>query len=241
MRFLLEVARPDADVEAAARAYVRRTIWRGEARWHPELLTEQPVEGFEHLLAAYRLGRGVILNFTHHGCYEGFSPSVARLGVHSHMLGFDHIMRDDAPGWLKQNLRISSTGGNTPTSVAIGSQGIADLLIRGLVVSIASDVPGRTPVRFVGRSLLGSFGAARIAASTGSPVIVVTSEMAADGRVLVRLHPALHPADFDSPRDLLDHMLATHEEALLRWPQAYDVPLSRWGMVTCPAPAASPR
>ena len=39
MRFLLEHTRPDADLEAAARAYVRGQVWRGELRWHPELIT----------------------------------------------------------------------------------------------------------------------------------------------------------------------------------------------------------
>jgi len=240
MRFLLEAARPDADIEQAARAYVRRMIWRGEARWHPELLTRQRVEGFEHLVAARDLGRGVILNYMHHGGYEGLSPSLSRLGIRSHMLGFDHIFGDDAPGWLKQNLRVSTSGGNTTVSVAVGSQGIADLLTQGLVVTLASDVPGRTPVRFAGRDLMGSFGAARIAHSVGAPVVVATSEVDEHGRPFVRIHEMLRPADFESPRELLEEMLSRHEPVILSWPEAVDIPLSRWGQVTSPASPTSP-
>jgi lauroyl/myristoyl acyltransferase len=205
-------------------------VWRAEVRWHPELLTRQRVEGLEHLTTAYALGRGVVLNYMHHGYYEGLSPSLARHGVRSHMLGLDHIFGDDAPGWLKQNVRISTTGGSTPVSVAIGSQGIADLLTQGHVVTITSDVPGRTPVTFAGRRLLGSFGAARIAASTGSPVVVATFETDAAGP-FIRIHDTLHPQEFDSPRDLLEEMLARHERAVLSWPEETDIPLSRWGLV----------
>ena len=239
MGFLLEAARPAADVDAAAKKYVRRMIWRAEARWHLPLLTEQCVEGIEHLLAARDLGRGVIVNYMHHGGYEGLSSSVARLGVRCHMLGFDHIFGQDAPAWLKQNLRVSTHGGNTTVSVKVGSQGIVELLNQGLVVTLASDVPGRTPVHFAGRDLMGSFGAARIAASTDSPVVVATSEVDVEGRPFVRIHEPLHPADFESPKELLEEMLRIHEPVILTWPEGCDIPLSRWGLVTAGTKVAS--
>ncbi len=37
------------------------------------------------------------------------------------------------------------------------------------------------------------------------------------------------PIDFANPQALLERMLAIHEDALLRWPEATDLPLSRWG------------
>jgi lauroyl/myristoyl acyltransferase len=236
MRFLLEVARPAADIETAARAYVKRMIWRGELRWHPALLTRQRVLGVDQLVAARRLGRGVVLNFMHHGAYEGLPPSLARMGVPSHILVFDHLFSDAAPGWLKQHVRVATTGGGTLVSVTVGSQGIADLLNQGLVVALASDVPGRTALRFAGRDVLGSFGAARIAVATGSPVVVATSELDSQGRPFIRLHTPLHPADFESPRELLEEMLARHELVVLRWPEASEIPLSRWSL-----PAGNPR
>ncbi len=235
MAFLLARSRPGADLEAAARAYVRQMTWRGELRWHPHLITEQRVEGFAHLQAAHDLGRGVVVNFMHHGSYDGLFPSLARLGIRSYILAFDHLFSDDTPGWLKQHVRVASIGGNTPISVAVGSDGVRDLLRRGLVVGLASDVPGRTPLRFAGHQVLGSSGAARAAVATGAPVVVATSELDASGRRVVRLHPPLQPTAFSSPQELLEEMVALHEDAVLRWPEGSERPLSRWHLAPSPS------
>ncbi len=228
MRFLVEHTRPDADLDAVARGYLRYQIWRGELRWHPDLLTRMRVEGIEHLHDARARGRGVMLSFMHHGHYDGAFPSLARQGVRCHMVVYPYMLGADAPGWLRQHIRVASTGGGVPVSAEIGTDGILDLLRGGEVVAIASDVPGRTPMRFVGRDVLGSFGAARLASEAGSPVVVVTSERDETGPFL-RAHEPLEPSDHDSSRALLERMLARHEAVQVRWPEATDLPLSRWG------------
>ncbi len=230
MGFLLEKTRPEADVEAAARDYVKQQIWRGELRWHPERITRMRVEGIEHLLAARDRGRGVMLNFVHHGTYEGGFASLGRLGAPAHMIVYPYMVRDDAPRWLKQHMRVACTAGGTRVSAEIGTPGIVNLLNEGAVVAVASDVPGRTPLRFVGRDVLGSFGAARIAADAGAPVVVMHMEFDDDGPY-VRLSEVLEPKEFDSPEALLEEMLARHEQVLVQWPEHTDLPLSRWGRV----------
>lgn len=229
MRFLLERSRPGADLEAAARAYVRCEIERGELRWHEDLITHQDVLGLEHLERARAQGRGVVLSFMHHGRYEGALPSIARHGITSHMVAHDHLLRDDAPVWLQQHIRVAQVGGGTMVGASIGREGMADLLRRGEILTIASDVPGRTPVRFAGRDLVGSFGAALLATSLGAPVVVMTSERGPDGWPRVRLHEPLDPAVFPAPEKLLETMLAIHEEAVLAWPEMTDLPSTRWG------------
>ncbi|MCW2762626.1 MAG: hypothetical protein JWR85_2827 [Marmoricola sp.] len=229
MRFLLEHTRPEADLDAVARAYVKRMIWRGELRWHPKLITWMRVEGIEHLLAARDLGRGVVISYLHHGYYESASAALARYGVPCHMAAYPTTLAEDAPGWVRQHVRMSVEGGGIAVSTDVGSQGITDLLNQGAVVTIASDVPGRTPVRFVGRDLMGSFGAARIPAATGSPVVLMTTEESQHGPY-VKIHEPLDPADFESPRELLEVMLATHERFVLASPEASDRPTSRWGI-----------
>jgi lauroyl/myristoyl acyltransferase len=228
MRFLLEHTRPEADLEQVARAYVRYQARRGELRWHPELLTGLRVDGMGHLLGARSAGRGVMLNFVHHGYYDGAFPSIARLGAPAHMVVYPYMLEPDAPLWLQQHVRVGTANGGTAVSAAVGTQGLLEILRRGEVLAIASDVPGRTPMKFVGREVLGSFGAARLAAEAGSPVVVMTSEEDERGPV-IRLHDPLDPQDFDSPQSLLEAMLAIHEDVILRWPEATDLPLSRWG------------
>lgn len=227
MRFLLEHTRPEADIEAAARAYVRFQARRGELRWHPDQLASLPVVGLEHLVAARDAGAGVVLSFVHHGFYEGAFASIARRGVPGHLVAYPYMLEPDAPLWLRQHVRVSCLHGGTPVSAAIGSDGIRDLLRQGHVVAIATDVPGRTPMRFAGREVLGSFGAARLAGDTGSPVVAVSTEFDERG-AFIRLHEPLHTAAFESPRELLAAMLAIHERVLVRWPEATDIPLARW-------------
>jgi len=228
MGFVLEKTSPDADIEAVARAYVRYQARRGELRWHPELLTSLPVEGIDHLLAARAEGRGVVLNFMHHGYYDGAFPSIARLGAPAHLVVYPYMLEDDAPLWLQQHVRVGSMNGGTVVSAGMGTDGLLSLLRRGEILALASDVPGRTPLRFVGRDVLGSFGAARLASLAQAPVVVMTSEENESGP-FIRLHEPLDPEAFPTPEDLLEQMLPIHEAVLLRWPEAADLPLSRWG------------
>lgn len=229
MSHLLAVKRPDADVEAAARAYVRRMIWRGELRWHPELHTDRRLEGLQHLQKAHASGRGVMVVYTHHGSFDGATGALTRHGIRAQMTAFPTTLRDDAPAWIRQHVAVSSWGGSTAVSTAIGTKGIVELLGEGHVVTIACDVAGRTPVHVLGRDLTGSFGSARVPYLADAPVVLMTTEKDAGGEEFVRLHEPLEPRDFASPQELLEVILARHEEVLLTWPELHDVPLSRWG------------
>jgi lauroyl/myristoyl acyltransferase len=242
MRFVLEHTRPDADLDEVARAYVKSQIWRGELRWHPETISHLRVEGLEHLQAARELRGGVLLNFTHHGQYDGGFPSLARHGFPCHIAVHPYMLEETAETWLKQHVSVACRAGGVAVSAGIGTDGLTALLRSGSVVAIASDVPGRTPVRFVGRDVLGSFGAARLAAATGAPVVVQTFDKDAQGPFL-RLHEPLLPDSFDGPKPLLEAMLGHHEAALVRWPEWADIPRSRWGLPTTnqsTPPATSP-
>ncbi len=77
-----------------------------------------------------------------------------------------------------------------------------------------------------------------MAMATGSPVVVMTSELVHEGDAmpLVRLHEPLDPADFETPQQLMERILEIHEPYVTRWPELYDVPTSHWG-VAAPATA----
>ena len=227
VRFLLPDL-PEAELDGVARAYVRYQARRGELRWHPELLLSLRVEGMEHLLAAKAQGRGVLVNFIHHGYYDGAFPSIARLGAPCHIVVYPYMLEPDAPLWLQQHVKVGSANGGAAVSADVGTEGLVTLLEDDQVLAIASDVPGKTPIKLFGREVRGSFGAARLPMATGSPVVVLTSEEDEHGPC-IRLHEALQPGDFETPQELLEAMFAIHEEVVLRWPEAYDLPLSRWG------------
>jgi len=229
MEFLVGEARPDADLDRLAREYVEWTRWRIETRWHHDrFLPAVRIEGAEHLEA----GRdGAVLNFLHHGPFERLGLSVAQHGHHLHMMmapWFFAAPEDVAPH-LRQH-RVITERGCSVFSSEEGSAGVRRRLAEGRLVSLATDMPGSTEVTFVGRQLLGTFGAARLAHEAGKPVLVVTSHRGReDGEPLFRVHEPLRPEDFPDAHALLERMLRIHEPAVLDWPAAYEEPRSKWG------------
>lgn len=227
MRFLLERTRPDADLDAAAKQYLAWMAWRDEARWHPRLITRQPVAGLTHLT---EVRTGAILSFMHHGQYDGVFASLARLGVRLQVVANPRHLDASAPAWLRQQIKLVARGGNAVIPVTAGSLEMRDRLKSGAIIAIASDVAGRTPVSFAGRRVIGSAGAARIAWATGRPIVVMTSHPGDGTRTRLQLHEPLHPADFSSAEDLLAASLLTHEGAVLAWPEAHDQPSRRFAI-----------
>jgi lauroyl/myristoyl acyltransferase len=231
MRFLLEKSDPSADIEAAAKRYVWRQAWRGELRWHPHLSTSQRIIGLEHLEEARSRGRGVVFNWMHHGAVEGTAKPFADAGFHMRQVGAAKLF-GSLPAWLRQHLQIAAMGGSVMISAGGGSKALLDELKNGETLSIAVDVPGRTPMRWLGRDLIGSFGAPRFAMEAGSPVVIMTAELDSERALVptVRLHPPLWPEDFTDARELLDAMLAIHEPPVVTWPELYDIPTSHWSL-----------
>jgi lauroyl/myristoyl acyltransferase len=228
MRFLIEHGRPDLDLDTTARKYLKFQALRGELRWRPQEFTSLEVEGIDHLRGARAHGPGVVISFMHHAFFEGGFASIAGLGLPAHIVCYGYMLRDDAPGWLQQHVRAALANGGKAFAADRGADEMARLLREGEMLGIATDVPGRTPLRFAGRDVVGSFGAARLATSTGSPVVVMTSEQRDDGGFRIRFHEPFEPETFPNPTKLLEAMVAVHEDAQLRWPEAVDLPLARW-------------
>jgi lauroyl/myristoyl acyltransferase len=229
MRFVTGDDQPHEVIGRLAEAYVKRSIWRGEARWHPQLVNGQEVEGAELLLALRRQRQGFIVAFTHHGDYEGISPSLAHAGIDNHEVVTSEVWHPDAPIWMKQQVVVlRSRRGANMLDVAHGSAAVRDLLARGEVVAIAIDQPGHTRMRFLGRDLSLSSGAARIAKDMGVPVAVVTAHPDPDRPEMCgkfRVAEVLDPSEFESVGSLLRVMVSRLEEAFLAWPEAAEHPL----------------
>ncbi len=217
------------ELDVLAERFVQWMRRRGEYRWHPELIGHQPVSGLDHFRDARALGRGVLVSFLHHAHFDGSFLSLRRAGLEDlHAIVHPLMVAGGGGNFMRQHAHLCSLGGILH-STDIGSDGIVDLLERGKPVFIASDVPGRTPVRFLSRDRVGSSGAPRIARRTGSPVVVMTFDRGAGDQAGVRFHAPLDPAAYPTPEALLEAMLGVHETAIRAWPEAYDEPLKRWG------------
>lgn len=228
MRFLLEFTDRAAEIPELARAYAVFDIQRNYRRWRPRKLIRQPVEGIEWLTTRRDPDRGVVLSFMHHGQYDGLMGSIARHGVAMHGVAAPEAFDPNAPAAIRQHFKVCSmVPGCTLVNAADGAGRLAAHLNEGAVLALASDVAGRTSVNFLGRDMLGSFGAARVAVETNSPVVHLTSHQDGTGGSYFKLHEPLEPSDFADPAALLTEILKRHEPAVLAWPEAYDSPYGR--------------
>jgi lauroyl/myristoyl acyltransferase len=230
MRHLLELTERAPEIPELAHAYALHTAMRAHDRWHPYRMRRQEVRGVEWLTTKMDPERGVLLSFMHHNKYAGLFASLARVGAPILIVALPAMLEPDVDPAMRQHMRIVMSGKGTRTIPASGGTDfIAEQLVPGVRMAVASDIPGRTEVTFLGRKVWASFGAARIAFMRDAPVVVVTAQREPDGREYLQVHPPIDPRDFDDPRPLLDAMLAVHEKAILAWPEALESPLRRMG------------
>jgi lauroyl/myristoyl acyltransferase len=226
MTHLLDKVATPEEIQAASDRYTEFMLREAELRWHPRRATDQRVEGLENLRAAQALGRGVVVSFVHHGYYAGMFGAIKRAGI-AHTL----IVRAGALGWnagpgQRQDIRVMKRGARL-VDVRVGTAGIVERLARGEVVMMALDVPGSSVVTFAGRQVRCTSGTVHAARPGNSPVVLATWSHEEDGAV-VRLSPPLLPADFDDPKEMLQHLIGRHEDAVLRWPEAVLMPTYNW-------------
>jgi lauroyl/myristoyl acyltransferase len=116
-------------------------------------------------------------------------------------------------------------------ATAFGATGsykfMLDALRRGEVVAIGSDVPGRTPMTFLGREVLGASGMQKLAIETGAMICPMTVRPHRIDQRLVCEEP-IDSREFTDPAALQQAVLARHEPSILAWPAAYSFPAHRW-------------
>jgi lauroyl/myristoyl acyltransferase len=228
MEFLLEHSERAGEAKALARSWAEQMQVRSILRWHPRAIARQEVRGIEHLTSDRDPDRGVVLNFMHHHHYEGIFGALRRHGPRITVVVAPQIY--DAPrGSVERRYGDNMAMGGELIRSKGGIEALAERLRRREILAIATDFPGQTEMRFLGRRVLGGFGAPRLAHMTNSRVVVVTTER--DGTTpYVQLHEALDPTDYDRPIDLLEEILRRHERAVLAWPEATDCPTRRFAV-----------
>jgi lauroyl/myristoyl acyltransferase len=229
MRYLLEHTERASEIPELGYRYAEQMLLRAHLRWHWRTISHQEVRGVEWLTTRRDPNRAIVLSFMHHNRYDGLFGSLARAGARCHALMARELMLPEAGTVYRQHARIVTRGAQVVPADS-GTEAIVDVLRPGVTLAIASDFPGRTPVTFLGRRVLGSFGAARIATMTNSPVVLVTARRDGAGSY-VQVEPPLEPSDYAGPGELLEDILRRHEEPVLAWPEALDGPKARWGVL----------
>lgn len=214
------------DAETLGREFSRMYKLRGELRLHPELITHQRIENLD-VLVNRDLDRPCVLNFVHHGHFDGLFGSLARHGMRCHVVTDTVLASPDGPAYFAQHLKVVRTGGAEILWTSLKFAGLLDRLRAGAVMAIASDVPGRTEVSLFGRRWSLASGAARLAHTTSCPVVLATYHRDAEGP-FVRLSDPIEPAAFAGPEQLLQHMMEMHEPAIVAWPGSVEQPTGMW-------------
>ena len=210
-------AGPSVDIDGVARDYVRYQVHRGELRWHPEMITHLRVEGIEHLRAARDNGRGVCS--TSSTTATTTAPS-RRWPTRASAVTWSSTPTCSSPTrrcGCSQHVAVACIGGGTPVSAAIGNDGMRTCCARrGRRHRLRRPRPD--PAAFVGRQVLGSFGAARLASRRR--VARRRDDLRGDARARSSAAPAVRARRFESPQALLEAMLRIHEAGLVRWPES---------------------
>jgi len=232
MRFVLEHARPEADIDAAADRYLDVAGMRPYYRWNPKLAARQAVLDGENFDA---IREGGVMAFAHHGRYEGIAEALTDLDLGLNVAADGLGMTENAAPHHRQHYRCVARGVASLIDVDTEPQRLGETLAKGDIVVLAPDIPGRTPAHIFGRDLVGSFGSVLLPHRAGFPIVPITTEADGDGHLRIRVMPALRPEDHPDPITMHRALLAVLEQSILDLPEYYERPLKRFGI-----PADSP-
>lgn len=230
MEFVVGKTERASEVPELAKRYAVQQGLRNYMRYKPRQITKQPVRDIERITSGRDASRPLILSFFHHHRYDGMFGSLKRAGADLKILVIEEGLDKNAFKVLRQHMKVVARGGEL-VPAAGGTDAVVAALQPGVVLCIASDVPGRTPVEFLGRKVLGSFGAARASQLADAPVVCVTSHQDGQGGSYLQLHEPIDPRDHEDPAGILAEIMRIQGEAVLAWPEALDFPLERFGRV----------
>jgi lauroyl/myristoyl acyltransferase len=233
MAFVMGDSEDSGAVRAAARRFVFETVKRDELTWRPWQVTRFPVENGSVLEDLVARRQGAIVNFFHHGQYAGTFGSLARLGFRIHVAAAAALLRPQPHTYEgRRNTRHIATVGTGAASVFSANGGfehMCDLLKRGELLALASDLPGNTPMSLLGRIVSCGSGAARLAVETGVPIVPVTA-WKRGALQTIRVGEPIDPKAHRDFRSVQQAIAAAHEPAIAAWPEALMEPLERWSV-----------
>ena len=186
-----------------------------------------PVEGAEHLRAAYAEGRGVVTSFCHLGLFLGAAITVAgQTGAQVHPVAGTWLAQQSAAGLTPRARRwrdAYEAAGIRFVDAEASFDRLCGLLADGHIVTMAFDWPGTTATRFLGRPVAMASGTARLAHETGALVVPLRRTVR---RCAARatFGPVVDPRDHDDWGSIHRDLAAVHERWILEDPAALEDP-----------------
>ena len=221
----------EADLDRLAFRHLCAWARGWELMWRPWLLVKMPVEGAEQL-DAVEPGRGIVFSAPHFGPLVG-TAALPRLVGPVHAAVGEHQVTADLPagynGYQIEQVRtLVRRAGFVPVRAMGSARTFTRVLKDGGRVLINLDVPGKTPVRFLGKTVELMSGTARLAESTDSVVVPVVP-LPRGRRWTLHVGAPLDPRDFETWEDLLQAVATAVEALVLQAPEYLENPLRDGG------------
>jgi lauroyl/myristoyl acyltransferase len=201
---------------SVARRHIVETMLRAAVWTRPWFASTRPIEGLEHLEAARHRRTGVVLVALHLGMHNCAINSLARRGIRLSLVAGNWINERDDERALQSD-RFFETVDWVYKGGAF--ERLRLVLDAGGVCLMYADLPGGAKTTFVGKPANMARGPANLAMATGAQVITIWVERRGL-RPVIKLNPALDPADFESADELTDHLANVFSDEVLRRPEA---------------------
>ena len=203
--------------DAAALRHLEENRFRTEIAFRPWQWGTRWIDG-HHLEAAIAQGRGVIASYPHLGPLPGIGVALTRYDPRPCTVVGDWMFNDQADAQARRWRVSLERAGVTPIPSSGSAGTIAAALRSGRTVSIAFDVPGSTPTRFLGHDVLLASGTAWLAQETGALVVPIARGRSG-WRPWTRAGAALEPGD-----GLHDALADVHTRFIRERPAEYENP-----------------
>lgn len=232
---MLGSERPTRASRRLARRAMQDEVIKGELAWRPWTVASMEIASREHLEAARRTGRGVILVSAHVGPYLELLRVLALREGRIWVARYRPIRgQDPIPGYVGLR-RVAAVGDAEAAGVRFVGRGTSyeafrQLLARGEVCLLMFDFKGATKTTFLGHKARLSSGTANLAWELNVPIVPVFA-LRRGHRQLGEMRPALEPREFSSPAELHQALARLVSREIRANPhQAYppEVIVTRW-------------
>jgi lauroyl/myristoyl acyltransferase len=206
-----------------------------ELTGRPWLLKNMRVQGVE-ALHDVEPGRGVVFSAPHFGPLVGMAALPQHVGP-VHVAVGEHQVADLPAGYdgyqIEQVRRYMRECDLVPVRAIGSARTFTEVLKGGGRVLLNLDVPGRTPVLSLGEMVELMNGTVRLAQSTDS-VVVPVIPLARGRRWYLHVAAPIDSRNYPAREDLLQAIVTSIEELILRAPEYLENPLrdGGWAVAT---------